>query len=122
MRIPDSIYFFKPVDPALDGAPDYYKYIQEPMCLLTIQQKLDNREYKSPDEFIRDMNLIWMNAEQYNHHTHLIYKGADTLAKKFQICSASLPRGIEEDDKNNALQRLVELQFLRYRMNKKTHQ
>lgn len=110
------------MDPEADGAPDYFNIVMKPMCFYKVQEKLDNHEYKTPDDFIDDVRLIWQNAKLYNHQTHLIYKTADTLAKKFEILIGSLPHVLTESEKCSALQRLVELRFARYRMNKKTHQ
>ena len=122
MSSENAFYFFKPVDPELDGAPNYYDNILNPMSIFVVQDKLDKKQYDSPDEFIQDMRQIWVNAKQYNHQSHTIYKAADALAQKFEILASSLPRAIPPGSRNSALQRLVELRFLRYRMNKTTHQ
>lgn len=116
-----SSFFFKPVDPEIDGAPDYYQVIVKPMCIYTVQDKLDKKEYNTPEEFIDDMNQIFKNAKLYNYNNHPIYKAADMLANKFAILSARLPRQIQGGSLNSGLQRLVELRLLRYRLNKNTH-
>ena len=118
----NSYFFFKPVDPEADGAPDYNSVIPESMSFYRVQEKLDHQEYKTPDQFIYDVNLIWSNAKNYNLPVTLIYKTADILSNKFNTLAGSLPHVIPEEDKNNALQRLVELRFARYRLGKKTHQ
>lgn len=118
----NAFFFFKPVDPEADGAPDYNTYIPQPMSFFKVQEKLDRQEYKTPDEFIKDVNLIWQNAKNYNMPVTLIYKAADNLSNKFNTLAGSLPHVVPEEDQNNALQRLVELRFARYRMGKKTHQ
>lgn len=116
-----STYFFKPVDPKNDGAPEYYQVIVEPMCIFTVQDKLDKKLYNTPEEFINDMNQIFENAKIFNYPTHQIHKAADKLARKFFVLSERLPRSVPEGDLNSALQRHVELRLLRYRLNKKTH-
>ena len=63
--------FIDPVDPNRDGAPDYYKYITEPMALSDVKRKLLANEYDSIQAWERDVNLIWQNARTYN--------GDDTL-------------------------------------------
>ncbi|OHT06507.1 Bromodomain containing protein [Tritrichomonas foetus] len=113
--------FFKPVDPVQDGAPDYYQVIVNPMCLFTIQDKLDKKLYNSPEEFINDMNQIFINAKHYNNSAHPIYKSADELANKFAHLATRLPHKIAEGGLNDGLQRQVELRLLRYRLNKTTH-
>ncbi|KAK8834554.1 hypothetical protein M9Y10_027555 [Tritrichomonas musculus] len=114
-----SSYFFRPVDPEKDGAPDYYLIIMTPMSLFDVQDKLDKKLYNTPEEFIKDMDQIFINAKIYNMNTHPIYKAAEVLANKFSILSARLPRKIQ--DLNSGLQCEVELRLLRYRLNKKTH-
>jgi hypothetical protein len=117
----NAFFFFSPVDPVEDGAPDYFKYIVEPMCILNVQEKLDRNEYNTADQFIRDMRLIWRNAKIYNHHSHLIYKIADDLAGRFEILAAGLPHVIPETEKSSGLQRLVELRFSCYKSAKQSH-
>jgi hypothetical protein len=117
----NAFFFFRPVDPIADGAPDYFLYICNPMSILTVQEKLDRTEYKTADEFIRDIRLIWSNAKIYNHHSHPIYKTADALAVRFEIFAAGLPHEIPIADQSSALQRLVELRFACYRAAKQTH-
>ncbi|OHT02280.1 Bromodomain containing protein [Tritrichomonas foetus] len=121
MKIENSFFFFKPVDPEQDRAPDYYQVIIQPMSIFNVQMKLDNNEYHTPNEFIQDMRLIWYNAQHYNAPTHPVFKAAENLAAKFELLASTLPRAIEETDLNCNFQREIELRFARYRMNKKTH-
>jgi hypothetical protein len=117
----NAYFFFKPVDPVADGAPDYLSRVLRPMSILTIQEKLDLQEYKSPDEFIGDMRQIWANAKIYNQQTHTIHKTAQALAEKFELLAASLPHDISEKDRRSGLQRLVENRFAQYRAEKRSH-
>ncbi len=36
------------------------------MKMWTVQRKLDDGLYKSPEEFVGDVRLIWANAKLYN--------------------------------------------------------
>ena len=36
------------------------------MVMRTVQRKLDDGLYKSPEEFVGDVRLIWANAKLYN--------------------------------------------------------
>lgn len=116
-----AVYFFKPVEPEFDGAKDYYNVIPDPMSFYDIQEKLDNKVYKSPEEFINDMRLIWSNAKYYNHASSDVWKSADFLGKKFEILNQSIPRLVSDGEKYSNLQNYIELRFKRYRMNKTTH-
>jgi len=117
-----SFYFYRPVDPVKDGAPDYYSIIDKPMSFFDIQEKLDKKLYKTPNEFINDVRTIWRNAKLYNSPEHTIYKIANDLSKKFEVLSGSLPREITEGDKLSKLQLYVELRTHRYLLSKESHQ
>ena len=116
-----AYYFFKPVEPELDGAPQYFMYITHPMSFYVIQEKLNNKAYSTPEEFIADVNQIWTNAKYYNGEGNHVYQSADNLSKKFDILSASLPRTISPDERASALQQYTEMRLKRYRQNKITH-
>lgn len=121
LKSENSYFFFRPVDPEQDRAPDYFKIIVSPMSLYDVQQKIDKNQYETPEEFIKDMRLIWHDAKQYNAPSHLIYKAADVLSHKFEMLASTLPHTINEASLNSAFQREVELRFARYRLQKKTH-
>ena len=56
--------FWRPVDP--EEVVDYYEIISEPMDLETIRLRIDAGEYLSLRPFLRDINLIVRNADEYN--------------------------------------------------------
>ncbi|CAG8950905.1 hypothetical protein HYFRA_00003122 [Hymenoscyphus fraxineus] len=47
-------------------APDYYNVIKTPMDLGTMTKNLKLNKYKSKDEFVADLELIWNNCLKYN--------------------------------------------------------
>ena len=55
-----SIFFVKP-DP--DRYPDYYEVIQEPIDLKTIDHKITKNHYKSIDDMMKDVFLMFKNAK-----------------------------------------------------------
>ena len=116
-----SYVFFRPVDPVNDGAPDYPYFVVRPMSLFTVQEKLEKRLYNSDEECIDDMRQIWTNAKIYNNQAHAIYRAANTLAGRFDLLSASLPRRIATGRQESALQTAIELRFARYRSLKGSH-
>lgn len=112
-----AISFMDPVDEILDDAPGYYSIIANPMCISTVKKKLEEKAYRKPEEFIKDMRLIWQNAMTYNPHTHIIHKNAAKLAGHFEKLAAQLPQIIEPDSHDLPIQRYVELRFKRYNAN-----
>lgn len=81
---PIAEIFLNPVDPELDGVPDYLDKIKEPSDLSTVQSNLECKKYKNIEEFKHAMNLIWENAKLYNGPNSLITAIADRLSTIFQ--------------------------------------
>ncbi|EAY03796.1 Bromodomain containing protein [Trichomonas vaginalis G3] len=81
---PISEMFAKPVDAEADGVPDYYDVIKNPSDFSTVRNKLTTFQYKTFDEFKRDVNLIWENAIQYNTKQSFIALIAEELSRQFQ--------------------------------------
>jgi hypothetical protein len=115
----NSFFFFSPVHPDEDGAPDYLRFVARPMSILDVQANLDNGKYESFEPFIVDMRQIWENALIYNEPQHAIYRAAAKLSRHFELLVAGLPH---RADQGGRLQRLIELRFANYRMKKKSHQ
>lgn len=62
--IPESWPFLKPVNKK--QVKDYYTVIRRPMDLETVSKKVSAHKYHSRAEFLRDIDLIAKNCEQYN--------------------------------------------------------
>ncbi|CAO3686201.1 unnamed protein product [Rhizopus stolonifer] len=75
-----SFPFLYPVDHVVLNIPDYPTIVKNPMDLSTIEQKLNKNEYKSPDEFAADVNLMFDNCYLYNPPQLPIHG----MAKQFQ--------------------------------------
>jgi len=58
--------FHFPVDPDGQGVPRYREIIKNPMDLATIEEKINNKEYKSRKEVMLDIKLIWDNSLTFN--------------------------------------------------------
>ncbi|XP_008322158.1 ATPase family AAA domain-containing protein 2 isoform X3 [Cynoglossus semilaevis] len=56
--------FTKPVD--LEEVPDYAKVIKKPMDLSKVLTQIDLHHYGTVKEYLRDVDLIWQNALEYN--------------------------------------------------------
>jgi chromatin structure-remodeling complex subunit RSC1/2 len=59
--------------------PDYYDVIKEPMAMSTVKAKINMKEYKSFEEFVRDWALICHNAQVYNSPNAQAYQDALTI-------------------------------------------
>ncbi|KAL3208207.1 hypothetical protein MRX96_039281 [Rhipicephalus microplus] len=81
--------FYKPVDAELLGLHDYHEIIKHPMDLGTV--KMDNREYKSPEEFAGDVRLIFTNCYKYNPPDHEVVAMARKLQDVFEMRYAKMP-------------------------------
>lgn len=54
------------VKPSKKDYPDYYKIIQEPMDLRTIEHNIRTERYNNEDALMDDMKLMFRNARHYN--------------------------------------------------------
>ena len=57
--------FKEPVDPNVEGIPDYFDIITCPMDLSTIKTKMDRNEYANAKEFEADIRLMFRNCYTY---------------------------------------------------------
>jgi hypothetical protein len=79
-----ALYFNAPVDPSLDGLPDYLEVIKQPMDLATIIDKIERRQYRVPQLVLDDVALVWANCRQYNHVSHPVNDACDKCEKYFK--------------------------------------
>ena len=80
-----AVSFQYPVD--TDEYPDYLDYIEEPMCLNDVKEKLDNGAYKKFTDqrlFAADMRTIWLNCKKYNLYKSQIWYSAHALSMLFE--------------------------------------
>ncbi|GIZ38305.1 hypothetical protein CKM354_000172500 [Cercospora kikuchii] len=59
--------------------PDYYNEIKNPMAYDQLKRKVKRKKYKTLEEFMADVNLMFNNAKQYNTDDSQIYKDAVAL-------------------------------------------
>jgi hypothetical protein len=83
--------FYKPVDASLLGLHDYHEIIKHPMDLGTVKQKMDSRDYRSPEEFAADVRLIFTNCYKYNPPDHDVVAMARKLQDVFEMRYAKIP-------------------------------
>ncbi|KAL1964087.1 hypothetical protein VTN77DRAFT_7505 [Rasamsonia byssochlamydoides] len=73
-------------------APDYYNVIKHPMDLGTMTKKLKALQYKSKQEFVDDLNLIWSNCLKYNTNPdHFLRKHALFMRKETEKLVPLIP-------------------------------
>lgn len=82
---PSAVWFREPVDPVKLGILDYFDIIKEPMDFGTIQKKLDNFEYDTPERFAEHVRLVFRNAITYNQlRTNPVHVAARELSDQFE--------------------------------------
>lgn len=64
-----------------DEVPDYYNVIKEPMDLTTMESKLEADQYTTPEDLIKDAELIFNNCRKYNSENTPYSKSATKLEK-----------------------------------------
>lgn len=81
---PSAYDFLEPVDYVSLGIMDYPKVIQHPMDLGTAKKNLIDGVYKTFQDFLSDINLIWKNCRTYNLPGSEIVKMSNHCDKKFK--------------------------------------
>jgi hypothetical protein len=89
---PEAEAYSAPVDWEFYGLTDYPEIIKKPMDLGTIQAKMDEGKYPTPEKFAADVRLVWKNAMTYNRPDSEIYITADKLSKLFERKFAKLKK------------------------------
>lgn len=79
----DADPFKMPVNPAVDGVPDYLNIVKEPMDLFTIGKKLEESQYETVDEVIADVRLIVSNCVLFNGPDSWVTQKAKSLESYF---------------------------------------
>jgi len=90
--------FLEPVTEEL--APNYFSIIERPIDLSTIQDKINTKVYvNNSDEFVRDIELMVANCEQYNGKRSILGRLANRLLHYFKECwSDCQPNTLHIDD------------------------
>lgn len=83
--------FHQPVDAELLGLHDYHDIIKKPMDLGTVKKKMDERQYKSAQEFAADVRLIFTNCYKYNPPDHDVVAMGRKLQDVFEMRYANIP-------------------------------
>lgn len=65
--------------PDKQAMPEYYIEVKNPMAYDLLKRKVKRKKYRSLEEFMADVNLMFNNAKEYNKDDSAIYKHADAL-------------------------------------------
>lgn len=94
---PNSYFFRLPV--LKRDLPDYYSVIKKPMDLAQMAKKARNGQYKTPEQFLADVDRIRSNAHRYNEDRNpIVTEQADKL---LELCKQELEQ--RKAQINNAL-------------------
>ena len=80
----ESSEFLEPVDFIKYNIPDYPKVIKYPRDLNLIKYRLENNIYKTLQEFVNDVQLVWDNCHTYNPPKNQITQCARICEQKFK--------------------------------------
>uniref|UniRef100_A0A8D9EME9 Protein polybromo-1 n=1 Tax=Cacopsylla melanoneura TaxID=428564 RepID=A0A8D9EME9_9HEMI len=61
--------------------PEYYKVIKQPIDMTQIENNIQNEKYRSQDEILADVKLMFANCRVFNEPGSLIYEDAVNLEK-----------------------------------------
>lgn len=76
--------FREPVEPQVDGVPDYFEKVKRPMDLSTIKMKMDKKEYSSDEDFLADVRQIFDNCFVYWKKDDPMYEAGERLQRTFE--------------------------------------
>ncbi|KNC83241.1 hypothetical protein, variant [Sphaeroforma arctica JP610] len=83
--------FYTPVDPVALSLPDYFDKIKVPMDLSLVKRNLYSGEYETPDEFAKDVRLMFNNCYTYNDANSEVFLYGQKLNEVFEARYAFLP-------------------------------
>lgn len=98
-RMQHARFYREPVDPIKLNIPQYHQVITQPMDLGTIEKKLKNNEYPTPQGYIDDFNLMVQNSVTFNGPDHIVAQEALSLKSTFDKQMLKLPGPDEVEEK-----------------------
>lgn len=69
-----SLWFIALTAIIYNQAPDYHRVIKHPMDLGTMKYKLNTIQYKTAEDFVKDLQLMFTNCFTYNNDAADEYK------------------------------------------------
>ncbi|KAI0106317.1 hypothetical protein F4776DRAFT_657721 [Hypoxylon sp. NC0597] len=71
--------------PDKQTTPDYFAAIKNPIALDLIKRKAKRKKYQNVDQVLKDLDLMFENAKQYNEEDSQLYKDAVELQHQAHI-------------------------------------
>ncbi|KAI5851067.1 hypothetical protein GGS23DRAFT_601832 [Durotheca rogersii] len=71
--------------PDKQTAPDYFAAIKDPIALDLIKRKAKRKKYHNVDQVLKDLELLFENAKQYNEEGSQVYKDAVELQSQARL-------------------------------------
>jgi hypothetical protein len=102
---PVAQMFLNAPDPEADKCADYFEQISRPMSLNMIQNKLQENEYESVQEWKADVELVWSNSLLYNRQSPILLAITRDLQKQFH----EQTRNLSDSYRDTWKQELVQL-------------
>ncbi|EJD74959.1 polybromodomain protein [Loa loa] len=81
--------------PSKSWYPDYFDEISDPMSLFMINKKLKRGEYRTLEELLKDIVLVFENAKTYNVEGSDIYEAAAKLERLARSKARTLQKNIK---------------------------
>ncbi|CAI5747448.1 unnamed protein product [Peronospora destructor] len=91
-----SDLFSRPVDPEIDGCPNYLSVIDQPMDLGTIRSRAEANFYRKWKLFKKDVELVWQNCRTFNAPDTMVVQFANLLERLSRsMCNAAEKKGVD---------------------------
>ncbi|KAI1207760.1 uncharacterized protein F4807DRAFT_433260 [Annulohypoxylon truncatum] len=74
--------------PDKQATPDYFAAIKNPIAMDLIKRKAKRKKYQNVDQALRDLDLMFENAKQYNEEDSQLYNDAVELQRQAHILAA----------------------------------
>lgn len=76
--------FLNPVDPVALNIPLYFQIIKHPMDIGTVRQNFDRKFYRTLQQFVADIRLVWSNCMTFNDASSQVHVMAKELSRHFE--------------------------------------
>ncbi|OQE43634.1 hypothetical protein PENCOP_c003G05908 [Penicillium coprophilum] len=98
-RMHDARFYKEPVDAVKLNIPQYHTIVTHPMDLGTMERKLRNNQYSSPQAVADDFALMVNNTTIFNGPDHLVTQEGIKLKATFEKQMTNLPKPEEVEER-----------------------